>query len=204
MGILSSIKKIFGERKTEPVQDSGSVPSPNESSEQYYIAGIQEERAMKDRFFRMDPYSPIQARTSFDGLDYYDPKPDYRYTLTLQPAENKEVLSFQTSTGDEQIYDRLGTVEFEVEGEVARLAIYQSPQHEELFLPFRDATSGHETYGAGRYLEPHDLGGGELLVDFNLCYNPFCAYSDDYSCPLPPFENHLTVAIRAGEKAYKK
>jgi uncharacterized protein (DUF1684 family) len=138
-------------------------------------------------------------------LNYYDPNPDYRYTLPLQPAEHQEEVVFQTSTGDEQTYHRLGTIEFEVEGQPARLAIYQSSQHDDLFLPFRDATSGNETYGAGRYLEPHDLGGGELLVDFNLAYNPFCAYSDDYSCPLPPFENHLhTVAIRAGEKASKK
>ena len=91
-----------------------------------------------------------------------------------------------------------------LEGEPAALAVYRSPHHDELFLPFRDATSGRETYGAGRYLEPAKLAGGRLLVDFNLAYNPYCAYSEEYSCPLPPFENHLKVAIRAGEKAYNK
>ena len=108
----------------------------------------------------------------------------------------------QTSTGDEQSYYRLGTVEFEVEGQPARLAVYKSAQHDELFLPFRDATSGKETYGAGRYLEPVESSDGKLLVDFNLAYNPYCAYSEHYSCPLPPLENWLKVPIRAGEKGY--
>jgi len=204
MSILAGIKKIFTGQKPEPVQQVNADPDQEKSSELFYIAGIEEERRMKDQFFRTDPHSPIEDRANFEGLDYYDPNPDYRYTVPLQPAETQEKLTFQTSTGDEQTYYRLGTIEFEVEGEAGKLAIYQSPHHDGLFLPFRDATSGNETYGAGRYLEPHDLGGGELLVDFNLCYSPFCAYSDAYSCPLPPFENHLKIAIRAGEKAFKK
>ena len=206
MSILDSLKKVFtgdGQKPATPAVNPD--PTPKKSSEQYYIAGIEEERAMKDRFFRMDPHSPIQDRLTFDGLDYYPPNPDYRYALTLQPAEPPEPLTFQTNTGDEQLYHRIGTIAFEVEGQPATLAVYKSPDHGGLFLPFRDATSGSETYGAGRYLEPHDLGGGELIVDFNLAYNPFCAYSDEYSCPLPPFENHLrTIAIQAGEKAYKQ
>lgn len=159
---------------------------------------------MKDRYLRMDPHSPIANRMDFAGLEYYPPDPAYRYALPLQPAEEQTQLILQTSTGDEQPYLRLGTITFEVEGQPATLAVYQSLDHPGLFLPFRDATSGTETYGAGRYLEPHDLGGGDLLVDFNLAYNPFCAYSDAYSCPLPPFENTVRFPIRAGEKAYKK
>lgn len=204
MNLLTNLKRLFTPQKSEQADATKTEPRPKESSVAYYKAGMQEERAMKDRFFRMDPHSPIQDRIDFEGLAYYDPDPDYRYFLRLQPADTQEELVFQTSTGDEQIYYRLGTVEFEVEGKPASLAIYQSPHHDGLFLPFRDATSGTETYGGGRYLEPHDLGGGDLLVDFNLAYNPFCAYSGAYSCPLPPFENHLKVAIRAGEKAYKK
>ena len=200
MGILNSIKKIF-KGGAEPK----AIPTPEEanaSAERYYIASIEEDRAQKDRFFRMDPHSPIAERMDFAGLAYYPPDPAYRYALPLHPATEPERLIFQTSTGDEQPYDRIGTIEFTVAGQLASLAIYRSPQHGGLFLPFRDATSGTETYGAGRYLEPHDLGGGDLLVDFNLSYSPFCAYSDAYSCPLPPFENHLTtIAIRAGEKA---
>ena len=202
MSILDNIKKVFGSQKTDPVAEPTTASKELPAS--FYIDTIEADRVEKDRFFRTNPHSPIEDQINFGGLDYYEPDPDYRYTLTLQPAETQEELTFQTSTGDEQIYHRLGTIEFEVEGETGKLAIYQSPHHEGLFLPFRDATSGHETYGAGRYLEPQDLGGGKLLVDFNLCYNPFCAYTDAYSCPLPPFENHLKIAIHVGEKAFNK
>jgi len=75
-------------------------------------------------------------------------------------------------------------------------------QGDELFIPFRDATSGKDTYGAGRYVEAEPLGKGRYLLDFNRAYNPYCAYNDDWRCPLPPAENWLTVAIRAGEKSF--
>ena len=70
-------------------------------------------------------------------------------------------------------------------------------------MPFVDATSGTETYGAGRYLELEALEDGTFLADFNLAYNPYCAYSEDYSCPIPPAENRISVPVRAGEKQYQ-
>jgi uncharacterized protein (DUF1684 family) len=204
MGILNSIKKVFSASETtEQIEHTDATQK--ELPESFYIDTIEFNRVEKDQFFRSNPYSPIEDRVNFKGLDYYPPDPNYRYTLPLNKAEQPEPLTFQTSTGDERTYYRLGTVEFEVEDQPAQLSIYRSEDHDELFLPFRDATSGSETYGAGRYLEPEVLADGKILVDFNLCYSPFCAYSDAYSCPLPPFENHLTdVAIRAGEKAFEK
>jgi hypothetical protein len=171
MSILNAIKNLFGGNKPQAAPAANPDPTPQKSSEQYYLAGIEEERAVKDRYLRMDAYSPITNRIDFAGLDYYPPDPAYRLALPLQPAETEETLIFQTSTGDEQSYRRLGTITFDVEGQPASLAVYQALDHPGLFLPFRDATSDTETYGAGRYLEPHDLGGGELLVDFNLAYN---------------------------------
>lgn len=203
MGILENIKNVFTGEKSDISTRSNPTPEPKKSSPELYLNQIEAKRAEKDRFFRSSPHSPIEDRASFTGLDYFPPDLDYRYTLPLQPAEQEEELTIQTNTGDEQIYYRLGTVEFEVEGETARLAIYRSPHHDELFLPFRDATSGQETYSAGRYLEPHAVGGDQVVIDFNLSYNPFCAYSESYSCPLPPAENHLKVPIRAGEKNYE-
>jgi uncharacterized protein (DUF1684 family) len=205
MGILDSIKKVFTGESSPTVEEDQPTGQQEPVSDSFYIDMIEANRAEKDRFFRTSPYSPIENRMAFTGLNYYPPNPGYRYTLPLNRAEEPETLTFQTSTGDEQTYYRLGTINFEVEGEPAQLAVYASPHHDELFLPFRDATSGKETYGAGRYLEPELLSDGQILVDFNLAYNPFCAYSESYSCPLPPFENHLkNVAIRAGEKAYTK
>ena len=207
MGNFDKIKKIFSTENKQTVNESpadrGVAKSEQGFSATVYIAGIKVQRTEKDHFFKLSPYSPIEDKPNFSGLNYYPPDPAYRYELTLQKTDEPEVLTFQTSTGDEQTYHRLGTVVFEVKRESAELAVYQSTEHDGLFVPFRDATSGKETYGAGRYLEPEDLGAGKLLLDFNLAYNPFCAYSEAYSCPLPPFENHLTnVAIRAGEKLF--
>lgn len=202
MGILNTIKNVFSGDETA-AKNGEHLTERKELPESFYSDTIESSRVEKDHFFRSSPYSPIEDRINFKGLDYYPPNPAYRYTLPLNKAEQPEPLTFQTSTGDERTYFRLGTVEFEVEGRPAQLAIYQSDDHDELFLPFRDATSGNETYGAGRYLEPEIQSDGQIVVDFNVAYNPFCAYSDAYSCPLPPFENHLKLAILAGEKAYK-
>jgi uncharacterized protein (DUF1684 family) len=200
MSILDNLKKAFGSQKTDPVVETTTASKELPAS--FYIDTIEADRVEKDRFFRSSPYSPIEDRANFSGLNYFPPDPAFRLELVLQEAEQVEELIIQTSTGDEQTYYRIGTVEFEIEGEPAKLAVYKSPHHDDLFLPFRDATSGQETYGAGRYLEPAELGGGQLLVDFNLAYNPYCAYSEHYSCPLPPLENWLKVPIRAGEKGY--
>jgi uncharacterized protein (DUF1684 family) len=157
----------------------------------------------KERFFRTSAYSPIEDRAGFAGLEHYPVNPAYRYSLRLIGADEPEQLTIQTNTGEERPFLRLGTVEFEVDGQSATLAIYRGEEHGDLFVPFRDATSGSETYGAGRYLEPEEDARGNIVLDFNLAYNPFCAYSPHYSCPLPPFENHLSVPVRAGEKAFQ-
>ena len=106
-----------------------------------------------------------------------------------------------TTTGAEQVYRPFGFVSFQVDGEPTQVTLYASEGSHELFLPFRDATSGHETYGAGRYLDLH-AHGDEVVIDFNYAYNPYCAYNPDWSCPLPPAENWLKVPIRAGEKEF--
>jgi uncharacterized protein (DUF1684 family) len=203
LSIFDTIKKAFNSDNKHDIEITSSEPKPIQSPEATYMAALETERAEKDMYFRRDPYRPIEDRQNFSGLNYYPPDPAFRFTLPLQRVE-PERLIFQTSTGDEREYQRLGTIEFEIEGQPARLAIYKSEDYDELFLPFRDATSGTETYGAGRYLEPVELANNELLVDFNLAYNPYCAYSEAFSCPLPPAENWLKVPIRAGEKKYYK
>jgi uncharacterized protein (DUF1684 family) len=95
---------------------------------------------------------------------------------------------------------RLGRFGFRVDEEQAELTIYAGEHG--YFLPFVDALANQETYGAGRYLEPEQLSGNKFLVDFNLAYNPYCAYNERWSCPLTPFENRLKVPIRAGEKMF--
>jgi uncharacterized protein (DUF1684 family) len=159
-------------------------------------------RAAKDDFFETDPHSPltIEQRETFEGLNYFPENSALRLELPIEAFETKELFQIQTSTGDVQVYHRYGKIRFEVEGEPAELTIYDNEHG--LFLPFVDSLAGKKTYGAGRYLEPHILPNGELLVDFNLAYNPYCAYNELYSCPLTPWENRLKVPIRAGEKVF--
>ena len=107
----------------------------------------------------------------------------------------------QTSTGDMQTYTRYGRFKFSVDGEEAELTIYK--EKSSYFLPFVDSLAGKETYGAGRYLEPEPLGNEKFLVDFNMAYNPYCAYNEYWSCPLTPSENRLQVPIKAGEKVFE-
>jgi len=104
------------------------------------------------------------------------------------------------SDGSTSRLHRLGTVRFDLAGERLSLVAYE--QGDELFIPFRDGTSGKETYGAGRYVEAEAQGGGRFALDFNRAYNPYCAYSDAWRCPLPPAENWVTVPIRAGELSF--
>jgi uncharacterized protein len=160
-------------------------------------------RAEKDRVFARDPHSPLtpEQRRSFHGLAYFDENPALVIHATLDRNVQPGDVTMATTAGEEQVYRRHGVVHFDVDGQPAQLVLYASDDSDQLFLPFRDATSGHETYGAGRYLELH-AHGDDVTVDFNYAYNPNCAYDPAWSCPLPPRENWLKVPIRAGEKVF--
>ena len=168
---------------------------------------IQEYRRRKDDFMRQHQNSPIPARlrAQFDGLDYYPDDTAMIFTVPLEPDPERLEVVMQTSNGSERVYERLGWVSLETPAGIIRLAVFAhpgDPQPEELFVPFRDATSGKETYGAGRYLEAR-FDGTDVMIDLNLAYNPYCAYADGWSCPVPPLENWLSVSVRAGERAFK-
>ena len=161
-------------------------------------------RKAKDDFFRTDHESPFDhfQQKSFSGLNYYPENPDMRFDLSLEKAEKPEHIIMVTSTGDEQEYLHVGQVRFVLQGQGTILQVYVSIGDGNYFIPFVDATAPAETYGGGRYLEPEDLGAGQLHVDFNLAYNPYCAYNDRWSCPIPPRANRIAVRIEAGEKKY--
>jgi uncharacterized protein (DUF1684 family) len=172
----------------------------------------------RDELFRTHPQSPIEPeeKPSFAGCHYFDPDPAYRVTARLEPGDASELL-IDTGGDDGAVrYRRIGKLVFTLAGQECRLTVLSLVQYAGgLFVPFRDKTSGHETYGGGRYLfdtakdtdglvleaEP---GSSELAIDFNFAYNASCAYSPRWACPLAPPENHLPVAVRAGEQVYKK
>ena len=161
-------------------------------------------RASKDEFFAGEADSPLlpEQRAHFAGLDYYEEAPALALELTPKLFPERELVEMQTSSGTLATYWRWATVRFEVDGEPAELTIFRDAHSQALFLPFVDSNAGRETYGAGRYLELQSLDGGTLLVDFNYAYNPYCAYNEQWTCPIPPAENRLAVAIRAGERIY--
>ncbi len=158
-------------------------------------------RAAKDEFFAT-PHSPLEPEDNFSGLSYFPESNDLRYELPIEPAAGGEV-TIGTSDGQARTYKRAGLVRFTVSGSDVELTLLHHIGDDGYFLPFRDATSGKATYGAGRYLDVDDAEDGLVSIDFNLAYNPYCAYSEAYSCPLPPTENWLPVAIEAGEMTYE-
>lgn len=163
-------------------------------------------RESKDDYFRTSPDSPIPSaqRQSFAGLRYFDPDPSFRFETRLRRDLDPEGIVLGTSKSTRQLFNKAGLFELFIEEKKITLSAYQSAERDDpnLFIPFKDSTSGTESYGSSRYLDLAVEHNDEYVVDFNYAYNPYCAYSDAYVCPLPPRENWLTVALRAGEKKY--
>lgn len=174
-----------------------------------WIDAIEAQRSQKDRYFREDPRTPVpeDERDDFEGLEYFPVDPDYRYEVELDRYDEPEPVVVGTSSDGEQEYLAWGEFAIEVDGASVTVTAYKGTRDEDrLWVPFRDETSGEETYGAGRYLdlepEHHRTDDGTWILDFNEAYNPTCAYSDHYECPLPPMDNWLDVRIEAGEKDF--
>jgi uncharacterized protein (DUF1684 family) len=175
-------------------------------------------RRGKDTLFRTHPQSPIEPDelASFKGLRYFPHDPDYRVEARFEPGDGSELV-IETGGADGAVrYRRVGVLVFELSGENCRLTVLGLVQYAGgLFVPFRDATSGRETYGGGRYLFDTakntdalvleiTTGSADVVIDFNYAYNASCAYSPRWACPLAPPENHLKLPVRAGELVYKE
>lgn len=160
-------------------------------------------RAEKDDFFKHHPQSPLtrEQQLNFAGLQYFPENDALRLEVQVERLSDQQPMQMQTSTGGVQTYVRYGKFKFQVDGQPSELTIYQNESG--YFLPFVDSVAGKETYPAGRYLEPEPLPGDRFLVDFNIAYNPYCAYNEMWSCPITPAENRLKVPIRAGEKLFE-
>jgi uncharacterized protein (DUF1684 family) len=182
--------------------------SREEVENEKYLEEITQKRRDKANFMQYDEQSPLSAeqKKNFSGLNYFEPAPAYRIEARVEENEDKELLPLPTSDNKQKPFKKWGYAIFEIEGEEQRLLLLQpayGPDMEGLFLPFADATSASETYGAGRYLDLEMPKKSKLTIDFNMAYNPYCAYTEGFSCPFPPKENILPVAIRAGEKTFE-
>ncbi|MFB6220307.1 MAG: DUF1684 domain-containing protein, partial [Halolamina sp.] len=170
---------------------------------------LRENRAEKDQFFAEHPQSPVppEEREAFEGLDYFEPSAEHRVEAEVTVHDDPEPVEMETTDGPPVRYLRVATFSFELRGEDCELHAYQQETSDDdtLFVPFRDKTTGQQTYHGGRYMEfepDRDLEDGDVVtLDFNLAYSPFCAFSETFSCPLPPEENWLEVAVAAGEKS---
>jgi uncharacterized protein len=160
-------------------------------------------RERRDTFFQEHEQSPLTAEQKdvFKGLSYFPHNPDLALIVDLEREGEGvgEEITVGTLTGEPKQYVRVGRFSFEVDGEPATLTVFQDKVTGKFFLPFRDATAGEETYSVGRYLDPKARPDGKLVIDFNMAYNPYCAYNMGWSCAIPPMENRINVPIRAGE-----
>jgi uncharacterized protein (DUF1684 family) len=163
-------------------------------------------RHNKDHYFAEDDHSPLtpEQRARFTGLVYFDEAPELAYTLELDDSGEGvgEAILLGTTDGTVKPFVRAGTVRFDVGGQAAAFTVFKEPDRGRYYLPFRDGTAGTDTYPVGRYLDPQVRPDGRLVVDFNYAYNPYCAYGDGWSCPIPPRENITPVRIEAGEKDF--
>lgn len=173
-----------------------------------YAAHLRQARQAKNDAFRRANDSPLETaeREKFDSLKYYAPNKDYRFEAQLEPFPQRDTVQLPLTTGGADRYLRWGRASFILNQQEYKLTLYRKAdgQDSTLFVPFTDRTNGRSTYGGGRYLDtplpaPDDP---KILLDFNAAYNPYCAYSAAYACPVPPADNRLAVEIPVGEKTY--
>lgn len=162
--------------------------------------------------FLKNSSSPLK-KEDFEYLRFYEPNEKFKVECAFVATKRGRPFEVPTSSGETATYTKFGELKFEMDGKSYKLAVYQSlrlrnlPQYRDyLFIPFKDLTNGKESYGGGRYLDLRmkEISGDKIYLDFNKAYNPYCAFSVGYSCPIPPKENHLKVAIEAGEKNFAK
>lgn len=176
-----------------------------------YQSAIENYRQTKDRFMVENKNeSPLteEIKAEFTGLSYYPVNFQYRILADFVPAAYAESFPIALNNGSEENYIKHGYATFQLDSQAYSLLVLRNPGSSGdpsiLFAPFYDKTNGFETYGGGRYLEPVQVGEEKMLLDFNKAYNPYCAYSPEFICPLPPPDNRLPVAIEAGEKTFEK
>ena len=150
---------------------------------------------------------------TFKALEFFDIDQNYRVEATFELTPDSPIFEMPTTTDRLPLYRKYGIAHFTIDGLKCELSLYQNQKYmnsieygNQLFLPYNDLTNGKTSYGSGRFIDIDipEAGIKTIIIDFNKSYNPYCAYNYKYSCPIPPSENILAMAIPAGVKAYKK
>ena len=181
-------------------------------SDQEATNEINDHRKKQQQEMRDRNESPLSKkdRRHFKGLNYYPIDLSYRVKAKFIKTENPVLFKMKTTTARLPEYSKYGEVHFDLNGQSYKLEVYHNsdiakrPGYEDyLFIPFTDQTNGKETYEVGRYLDFRSPSAQEVTIDFNLAYNPYCSYSPNFSCPIPPEVNYLPVQVKAGEMKFK-
>ena len=180
------------------------------------LIGKTEYQQKLNAVFKDASKSPLKNKDlkSFKGLDFFPVDSSYIITASIKKTPDTPFLGMATNTEEKSYYRKFGILTFTLKDKEMQLTLYESLEESEnpvfedyLFLPFTDETSGSDSYGGGRYMDVFKSKintNGTLEFNFNNTYNPYCAYNDDYSCPLTPRDNHLSMEILAGVKDFKK
>ncbi|HBK70290.1 MAG TPA: hypothetical protein DDZ39_01310 [Flavobacteriaceae bacterium] len=178
-----------------------------------YTASVKDFQHKLNTEFSDKEESPLteEGFKKFKSLDFFPIDSTFRITATFELESNQKIFEMPTTTERLPIYKTYGKALFIIDGKELVLHIYQNQElikkegfKNHLFIPFMDTTNGNETYEGGRFIDLEIPEGNTIIIDFNTAYNPYCTYNHKYSCPIPPKENKLDVAIKAGVKAYKK
>ncbi|MHA2294252.1 MAG: DUF1684 domain-containing protein [Candidatus Hodarchaeales archaeon] len=169
-----------------------------------YLEHIKTIRKNNDTFFKHSEESPLttEQKQLFKGLVNFPIDEKLNLHVKLHKNDYPEEVIILATKGDERTYLRFGYIEFMFEGKDNRLTVFKPPDDQYLFVPFKDKTSGVESYSGGRYVELEPLSDDIFKIDFNLAYLPYCVFNDNYSCTLVPSENFLEVRIPAGQRNY--
>lgn len=173
------------------------------------LAKIKEHRKKENAEFKNPEESPLKEKDlkSFKKLPFFAPDMAFCFEAIFTRTDDEVPFKMPTTTSRLPEYVKYGTLTFNYQGKEYTLSVYQNidltkkPGYEDyLFVPFTDLSNDEETYGGGRYLDFRIPKGDKVVLDFNLCYNPYCAYNEKYSCPIPPKENFLNFSVNAGVK----
>lgn len=157
--------------------------------------------------------TPLKSKDfkKFKSLAFFPINENYKVVADFERTPDEPIFEMPTSTERKPLYSQYGIATFTIDGKELSLRIYQNqdlmldPEYEDyLFIPFNDLTNGDKTYDAGRYLDLKTTSESTIVIDFNKAYNPYCAYNDKYSCPIPPRENDLSIEIKAGILSFGK
>lgn len=187
--------------------EKSEQPNNDHDSVDIYTLEVRKDRLEKDKYLLSNPSTPIKASDMefFKGLAYYDVDKAFAFESVLRRLPAPAEVTIATSKDRPRIMRHLGALPFTIDGKEYALQVFAPKDTSDgnyWFIPFTDATSGDETYGGGRYLDIDDIASDTVFVDFNYAYSPYCAYNERYDCPIPPPENALPVAIRAGERNF--